>query len=332
MALFCPQGNNHPSLNWGRGCSPSRPEKNAPTLAAAAPIPGARMVFTGCGARAPSRFFGRCCGSRSLPRLCDPGLRDRAMCGHQFRRRANNHVVVLGVVACAASFAFLTPSRAQTLVPRGSERPSFDCSKARTAAARLICADGELAQLDGDLGTAFQDRKAQLSPTDASALVADELTWIRDRNARCDLVGKNDAAIEVLATSKPCLASAIQQRIASLAPSGSALAPMSPPQQQPMALIPLSSSQSSTHPKDMTAGELLNYCKKSEAKDCATYIAGFVEGVSYGRTPVMQALCLPPTISDAQIDVLRQLATVALPLLLRPGSLLDAGMEQLPLP
>ena len=169
------------------------------------------------------------------------------MCGHQFRRRANNHVVVLALVMCAASFAFLAAPQAQTLVPRGSEQPSFNCSKARAAAARLICADGELARLDGELGTAFQNRKAQLSPADTSAFVADELAWIRDRNTRCDLVGKNDAAIEVLATSKPCLASAIQQRIASLLQSESASAPMPPSQQEPMPLIPPSSSQPSTN-------------------------------------------------------------------------------------
>jgi uncharacterized protein len=166
------------------------------------------------------------------------------MCGHQFRRRANNQVVLLAVVTCAASFAFLTPSQTQTLVPRGSEQPSFDCSKARTAPARLICADGELARLDGELGTAFQNRKAQLSPADASALVADELAWIRDRNASCDLVGKNDAAIDVLATSKPCLANAIQQRIASLVQMQSASGAAPPTQQEPMALIPPSTSQS----------------------------------------------------------------------------------------
>ena len=40
-------------------------------------------------------------------------------------------------------------SHEQTLVPRGNEKPSFDCAKAKTATARLICADGELARLDG---------------------------------------------------------------------------------------------------------------------------------------------------------------------------------------
>src|SRR5271170_5394108 len=43
-------------------------------------------------------------------------------------------------------------SHDQTLVPRGNEKSSFDCAKAKTAAARLICADGELARLDGELG------------------------------------------------------------------------------------------------------------------------------------------------------------------------------------
>jgi uncharacterized protein len=66
-------------------------------------------------------------------------------------------------------------------------------------------------------------------------------------NTRCDLVGKNDAAIEVLATSKPCLASSIQQRIASLVQSESASAPMPPSQQEPVPLIPPTSSQPSTN-------------------------------------------------------------------------------------
>jgi uncharacterized protein YecT (DUF1311 family) len=173
------------------------------------------------------------------------------MCEHQFRRRANNYVVALAVVTFAASFAFLTHSKAQTSVPLGSvQQPSFDCSKARTAAARLICADGELARLDAELGAAFQNRKAQLSPADATAFVADELAWIRDRNTHCDLVGKNDAAIEVLAASKTCLAGAIQQRIASLMQTESASAAVPPAQQEPMALIPPSSTQSATKAGD----------------------------------------------------------------------------------
>jgi hypothetical protein len=51
----------------------------------------------------------------------------------------------------------------QTLMPRGRENPSFNCAPAKTAAARLICADAKLARLDGELGVVFQKRKAQSS-------------------------------------------------------------------------------------------------------------------------------------------------------------------------
>ena len=45
-------------------------------------------------------------------------------------------------------------------------RPSFDCAQARTAAARLICSDAELASADGDLGRTFQKQKAGLPAAD----------------------------------------------------------------------------------------------------------------------------------------------------------------------
>ncbi|WP_319798563.1 lysozyme inhibitor LprI family protein [Nitrobacter sp.] len=104
----------------------------------------------------------------------------------------------------------------QGLVPRGGEGPSFDCTKAKTAAARLICADGELARLDGELGAMFQRRKTQLVGSDQSQLVEAQRSWIRDRNLRCGLDGKSSAAIEVLARSKSCMGSAIRDRIAFL--------------------------------------------------------------------------------------------------------------------
>jgi uncharacterized protein YecT (DUF1311 family) len=103
------------------------------------------------------------------------------------------------------------------IVPRGDEKPSFDCAQAKAAAARLICADAELAQLDGELGVAFQKQKAQISAPDQAKLTAEQLTWIRDRNTRCELVGKNSATIDVLAKSKACMVSAIQERIVVLA-------------------------------------------------------------------------------------------------------------------
>jgi uncharacterized protein YecT (DUF1311 family) len=104
----------------------------------------------------------------------------------------------------------------QGFVPRGSERPSFDCAQAKTAAARLICADGELARLDGELGAALQKRNAQLSSADHSRFVVDQLAWIRDRNERCGLVAKNSAVVDELIGAKPCMVNLIRQRIAGL--------------------------------------------------------------------------------------------------------------------
>ena len=112
-----------------------------------------------------------------------------------------------------------------SLEPRGAEQPSFDCARAKSAAALLICADGELARLDAELGAAFQKRKAEISPAERLKFAADQLAWIRARNTRCALDGKGNAAIEALAIAKPCMVKAIRGRIAFLAQAGSALPP-----------------------------------------------------------------------------------------------------------
>ena len=74
------------------------------------------------------------------------------------------------------------------------------------------------------LGVAFQKRKAQIAAPDQSKFVAEQLAWIRDRNARCQFDGKGSAAIEVLASSKSCMVSAIRERIAVLAQTDSTAA------------------------------------------------------------------------------------------------------------
>jgi uncharacterized protein YecT (DUF1311 family) len=125
-------------------------------------------------------------------------------------------MVFAGIAALSISSA---PVRAQTtdLIPRwDDDQPSFDCATAKMAAARLICADAELARLDRELGAAFQKQKLQVFPPDQSRFIADELAWIKDRNTRCGLVGKNDSVIATLASSKPCLLDAIRERIAFL--------------------------------------------------------------------------------------------------------------------
>ena len=177
----------------------------------------------------------------------------------------------LFVFTCGGGSAFLTlaahsqapgetarkqaaASQERLLVPRGSEKPSLDCAKAKTAAARLICADGELARLDGELGVAFQKRKAQTSAIDQSNLVAEQLAWIKDRNTHCDLDGKNSATIAMFASSKPCMATAIKERLTYLAQTGVTAA--SP--QHPMVLVPPASSKSSGEMPDQQTAPILD--------------------------------------------------------------------------
>jgi uncharacterized protein YecT (DUF1311 family) len=108
------------------------------------------------------------------------------------------------------------PQASRVLIPRAAEKPGFDCAKARMASARLICADAELAQLDGTLGITFQKRKRQISTSDQSNLVLEQNAWITERDTLCNLVGKDGASIDALADSKACLVSEIKSRIAVL--------------------------------------------------------------------------------------------------------------------
>jgi uncharacterized protein len=121
--------------------------------------------------------------------------------------------------------SFVSPALPQgetLLVPRGAEKPSFDCAKIKTAAARLICADAELSALDFELGIVFRTRKAEFFGADQSKFVAEQQVWAKSRNSRCGLNGKNNAAIELLAASKRCLANAIKERIEFLKKADSA--------------------------------------------------------------------------------------------------------------
>jgi uncharacterized protein YecT (DUF1311 family) len=153
-------------------------------------------------------------------------------------------------------------------VPRGNEKPSFDCAKAKTAAARLICADGELARLDGELSVAFQKWKA------------DQLAWIRDRNTRCELDGKNSAAIEVLASSKRCMAARIQERIAFLTHIETTTARKVAPS------VPASAVRPSSDLKDTS-------CGRADAGSAAALCANrYLRRYSQCRCCIVRALCV----------------------------------------
>jgi uncharacterized protein YecT (DUF1311 family) len=210
---------------------------------------------------------------------------------------------VFAVLVAGALFAGASPlahsqstggstQQEQQLVPRGNEKPSFDCAKAKTASARLICADAELARLDGELGVAFQKRKAEISAPDQSKFVAEQVAWIRDRNIRCGLDGKNSAAIEMLAKSKQCVASAIQERIAFLAQTENAAGTVPAQMQQRTPTAPV---QQDAYPRcDGPPYGMTEAAYKA-------FVKAFGDGVPEDIDPVLQAKC--KALQDAGPDV-----------------------------
>jgi uncharacterized protein YecT (DUF1311 family) len=92
------------------------------------------------------------------------------------------------------------------LLPRGSVRPSFDCATAKSAAARLICADKELAQLDSDMAAALAFLKTKMSAAEYTQLMGEQLSWLRMRNENCGLAIRSEWAVEMLAGAKACVA------------------------------------------------------------------------------------------------------------------------------
>jgi uncharacterized protein len=95
-------------------------------------------------------------------------------------------------------------------------KPSFDCSKASSASARLICGDADLSKADGLLGAKFR-AAADTNHAAMKQLIEQQVSWIRARNSRCGVgPDKAKATLEQLLASKPCMLEAINARIAEL--------------------------------------------------------------------------------------------------------------------
>lgn len=93
---------------------------------------------------------------------------------------------------------------------------SFDCSKAKTASARLICSEPELAKLDAELAKPFRARLSKLSGAERDALIKEQREWINRRNVTCELSGKDNVPTEQLKGSTTCMATWIRNRTAEI--------------------------------------------------------------------------------------------------------------------
>lgn len=85
--------------------------------------------------------------------------------------------------------------------------PSFDCARAATPVEKTICADADLARLDGELVAAY--RQAMGQARDGDALKGEQQNWLRQVRNKCP--------------SAACLTAAYQARLAALRQGAAAL-------------------------------------------------------------------------------------------------------------
>lgn len=109
-----------------------------------------------------------------------------------------------------------TPVRTPGIEIPANGRASFDCATAKSASARLICADSDIGRADIALSKEFRDRLSTLTGKDRDNVIADQRRWINDRNAKCGLTSKNQAPVEQLLVAKSCMIREIAVRTGEL--------------------------------------------------------------------------------------------------------------------
>ncbi|PSO21029.1 lysozyme inhibitor LprI family protein [Bradyrhizobium sp. MOS003] len=90
--------------------------------------------------------------------------------------------------------------------------PDFDCLAANTAAGALICADPALAQAETELNVQVRTLIGKLDPTAARFAFAEYGRWTRERDRKCNLVGKENVPLQELETAEDCLAEHLKRR------------------------------------------------------------------------------------------------------------------------
>jgi uncharacterized caspase-like protein len=104
--------------------------------------------------------------------------------------------------------ARLPPSN--TLIPRTNQQASFNCSKPSEPLEQLICADAELAEWDGRMGSVYFRKRDD--GRNRVQYIQQQRDWIARRDAQCQVPKSGDWSIASLTPLKPCILEAIKQR------------------------------------------------------------------------------------------------------------------------
>jgi len=90
--------------------------------------------------------------------------------------------------------------------------PDFDCLAANTAAGALICADPSLALTETELNSHVLGLIGKLDPTAARFAFAEYGRWTRERDRKCNLVGKENVPPQELGSAEDCLADYLKRK------------------------------------------------------------------------------------------------------------------------
>jgi Protein of unknown function (DUF1311). len=94
--------------------------------------------------------------------------------------------------------------------------PNFDCLASNTTAGTLICSDPSLAIAKTELNNLALGLIARMKEDDAREAFAEYERWSRERDRKCNLVGKDNVPLDELSASASCLAEYISRKTAEI--------------------------------------------------------------------------------------------------------------------
>jgi uncharacterized protein YecT (DUF1311 family) len=94
--------------------------------------------------------------------------------------------------------------------------PNVDCLAADTAARALICKDPSLALAEADLNNQAHALIGKLKEDQAKDALAEYARWIRSRDRKCGLAGRENVPLKDLSSSETCLAEQMSAKKAEL--------------------------------------------------------------------------------------------------------------------
>jgi uncharacterized protein YecT (DUF1311 family) len=94
--------------------------------------------------------------------------------------------------------------------------PNFDCLAASTAAGTLICSEPSLAEAESQLNGLVRKLIDKLKDDDARDAAAEYARWIRDRDRRCRLAGKDNLPLAELSSAQDCLENYLKEMTAGM--------------------------------------------------------------------------------------------------------------------